>query len=80
MAETPDVLIAALADFVLDIYAQNIAMLSLLRETPGFHPAILDREMEKAIRRVQRTPGVRDLRTKHDPSKLMEIMATLRTM
>ncbi len=57
-----------------------MAILSLLRESPEFNQGMLDREMEKAIRRVQRTPGMRELRAKRDPSKLIEIMASIQTI
>ena len=81
MSETQtDVMVAVLADFVFEMYAKQSAMLSLLRDTPGFDLVILDRELEKAIWQVHRMPSLRELRTKRDLSKLMEIMATLRTM
>ena len=81
MSETQtDVMLAVLADFVFEMYAKQSAMPSLLRDTPGYSPGILDRELEKAIRQLHRLPGVRELRTKRDLTKLMEIMATLRTM
>ena len=55
MSEThTDVMVAVLADFVFEMYAKQSAMLSLLRDTAGFDPVILDRELEKAIRQVHR--------------------------
>ena len=74
------VMVAVLADFVFEMYAKHSAMLSRLRDMPGFDPGILDREFEKAIRQVHRMPGLQELRTKRDLSKLMEIMATRRAM
>jgi len=47
-------MVAVLADFVFEMYAKQSAMLSLLRDTAGFDPVILDRELEKAIRQVHR--------------------------
>ncbi len=73
-------LIAILTELVLEVYAGQMAVVSLLRKTPAIDAAALDLEIQQARQAIGRLPLVQDLRARRDPSQLEALVSALRTI